>query len=94
MDYDDFDDDYIEDDFGEDFENGLEMMEDDSAQDIERDEHFEEPVESGISFEDFLFWGGFMGMMTDEEREERRRMKKIEKEILQTDRDKKEKDYY
>ena len=75
MDYDDFDDDFFEDEIGEDFDDGLEITEDDIAQDIEKDEHFEEPLESGISFEEFLFWGGFLGINIDEEREERRRKK-------------------
>ncbi len=41
----------------------------------------EDPPDQGISFEDFLFWGGFMGMIIDEEREERRLKKKKEQDF-------------
>ena len=70
-----FDDDCIEDSFGENFDDGHEIVEDNTAHDIEQ----EEPLEPGISFDDFLFWGGFLGINLDEEREDRRLMKKMEK---------------
>jgi hypothetical protein len=84
-----FDDDYIEDDFGENFDDGLEIVEDNTAHDIEQ----EEPLEPGISFDDFLFWGGFLGINIDEEREERRRKKK-KREISDPEDDFKKKDYF
>ena len=84
-----FDDDCIEDSFGENFDDGLEIVEDNTVHDIEQ----EEPLEPGISFDDFLFWGGFLGINIDEEREERRRKKK-KREISDPEDDFKRKDYY
>ena len=76
-----YDDDFFEDEFDEDFDDGFEMVEDNIVQDVEN----EESLESGISFEDFLFWGGFVGINIDEEREGRRLAKKLERETSEPD---------
>ena len=76
-----FDDDFMDDDMipEDDFEDmdGIE-----GGDIIEQDQNtldVEETPENGISLEDFLFWGGFMGMMIDEEREEKRLAEKADR---------------
>lgn len=71
------DDDFIDDDIpvDEDCEE-MDIMEDDSFGDIDNSLDVEETSEGGISFDDFLFWGGFLGINIDEERLDRRRKKK------------------
>ena len=83
------DNDFHEDDFGEDFDDGFAMTEDNTAHDIEQ----EEPFEPGISFDDFRFYGGLLSMHLDEERMEKRRKKK-KREISDPEDDFKKKDYF
>ena len=85
----------FEDDFGEDFDDGFETMEDNTINnDSESENDF---PKDDFTIEDAMFWGGYLGMMVDEEREDRRLAKKIEKENLEPkgilDSDKKDEDY-
>lgn len=88
------DDDYFEDDFSEDFDD-FETEDNSHNEDLELEDN---SPKDPLSFENFLFWGGFLGMNIDEEREERRRKKKKERDTLEPDDifdlDDKEKDEY
>ena len=73
----DYDDDFMDDDIpvDEDCEE-MGVIEGDISSDGDNALDVEESSSSGISLEDFTFWGGFLGINIDEEREERRRKKK------------------
>ena len=71
-------DDYFEDDFGEDFDSDFETMEKNIINDGSETE--KNSLIDDFTIEDAMFWGGYLGMMIDEEREDRRLMKKLEKE--------------
>ncbi|MBN2059913.1 MAG: hypothetical protein JW882_05790 [Deltaproteobacteria bacterium] len=77
-----FDDDYMDDiQVEEEFED-MDIMECDIPNGPDKSVEMEEvPVEKGISFEDFLFWGGYLGIMIDEEEEERQSIKKEERAL-------------
>jgi len=92
-------DDYFEDDFDDgfddDFDDGFETMDDSPINDnVELEDS---SPNNPLSFENFLFWGGFLGMNIDEEREDRHRKKKKERATLEMDDvldlDKKDEDY-
>ena len=69
-------DDYMEDDGFDEECDEINIMEGDISTDVDNSLDVEDTYEPVISFEDFRFWGGFLGMNIDEEREERRRKKK------------------
>jgi len=83
------DDDFYDDGFGEDFDEF--EMEDNSLNDNVELEN--SSPKDPLSFENFLFWGGYLGMNFDETR----RRRKIKKEDIEPDDildvDKKDEDY-
>ena len=79
---DDYNDNYFDDGFDEDFTadedlNGLDLKDNSLNDNLELEDCL---PEDPLSFQNFLFWGGYLGMMIDEEREDRRLVKKIERE--------------
>lgn len=64
-------DDFFDDEFDGDCED-MDIMEEEIHDDTEISLDVEGTPEPAISFEDFLFWGGFLGINIDEERDERR----------------------
>ncbi len=77
------DDDFYDpdDDYGGDFDE-FESEDTPIKDDLENED---EPSKDGFSFEDAMFWGGYLGMNIDEEREDRRRRKKLEIETSKSD---------
>ncbi len=75
-------DDFYEDDFFEDeFDDGFEMVEDNPINDGNDGSEIEDgSLIDDFSIEDAMFWGGYLGINIDEEREDRRLAKKLERE--------------
>ena len=72
-----YDDDFIDDDISENLDCGeIDITEGDIFGDADNSMDAEDAPKPGISFDEFLFWGGFLGINIDEERMERRRKKK------------------
>jgi len=71
-------DNYFEDDFCEDFDDGFETMEENTINDDS--EIGDDLLIDDFTVEDAMFWGGYLGINIDEEREDRRLAKKIERE--------------
>lgn len=89
-----YDNDFMDDDIpvDEDCEE-MDIIEGDISDDADNFFDVEDTPEPSISFDDFLFWGGFLGINIDEEREERRRKKKKREPSDPEDNIKKEDDF-
>jgi len=72
-------DDFFDDDFGEDFDDGFEMMEDNTINDGSEIEN--DSLKDDFTTEDAFYLGTMMGFACEEGLEERRR-RKIERETL------------
>lgn len=62
-----FDDDYMDDEL-DDCYDAIDICEEELLDDSDEQTDIDETHKEGISFEEFLFWGGFLGMNIDEER--------------------------
>ena len=78
-----YDDDFMDDDIPIDVDcDEMDIKEVDISTDVDNSMEEEDSSSSGISLEDFTFWGGFLSLNLEEERMERRRRKKKERDNL------------
>ena len=69
------DDDYMDDDFYEDCED-MDACEEQGLVDSDEQTDIDEDADKGIPLDEFIFWGGFIGINVDEERKKSRKNNK------------------